>query len=483
MLKPIIKEPSVNHSERILAKITEKTFFSLWSYPSLFRDVDRGKELIDLTVYFDNTLILFSDKGHVTFQEDRPTDLAWKRWYRGAVKESAKQLHAAESFVRNHPHRIFLNQKCIDQFPFDLSNADLKIHLVCVTRGIGAAAKAYFDSKGPGSSGSLACYFVLDEQQIMETPFFINDINPRKTFVHVLDETSIDLLLNELATPSDFINYLQAKENAVRKLKLQSAGSEADILGFYLDNLDLNGYGTIANPRKDFSVPFAIHEFYWKSFRSSPAYALHYGQTKAGLGWAEILKTFSNCIVSATVGEAHDRPLLEHAKIVEILASENMLSRAHLGSSLFSKYGEVPESARSARLVQSLCHPNRTYIFLFFPWDDDYADYDEYRSERRACMELYGLVAQYKYPKTKQLIVFGATTKGSIGESETILAFDASIPLTAEERESAQKIMKSQDILNDVTQRRINNSDASFSIGRNDKCPCGSGKKYKKCCS
>ena len=77
MLKPIVKEPSVNESERILARMAENTFLSLWSYPSLFRDVGGGKELIDLTIYFDNNLILFSDKGHVKYKESNPTDLAW----------------------------------------------------------------------------------------------------------------------------------------------------------------------------------------------------------------------------------------------------------------------------------------------------------------------------------------------------------------------------------------------------------------------
>ena len=111
MLKPIIKEASVNESERILTKVATRTFFSLWSYPSLYRNVDGGKEVADLTVYFNNTLILFSDKGEVRFQNDRPLDVAWKRWYRGAIKDSAKQLHGAESFIRKHPDRIYLNQK------------------------------------------------------------------------------------------------------------------------------------------------------------------------------------------------------------------------------------------------------------------------------------------------------------------------------------------------------------------------------------
>ncbi|WLG48624.1 SEC-C domain-containing protein [Pseudomonas sp. FP1742] len=481
VLKPIIKEASVNDSERILTKVATTTFFSLWSYPSLFRDVDGGKEVADLTVYFNNTLILFSDKGEVRFQTDRPTDIAWKRWYRSAVKDSAKQLHGAESFIRKYPDRIYLNQKCKDPFPFDISNPDLKIHLVCVTRGIGTAAKEYFDSLAPGSAGTLISHFPLNEYQILEHPFTVNDIDPSKTFVHVLDETGINLLLTELSTPTDFINYLAEKEKAVRKLKLVIAGGEEDILAYYLLEPQSEGYGSIPNPGAQFSTPFMIHETLWSQFRDTIAYALHFAQNKQGRGWAGILERFSDCIINATVGEAADRPLIEHSKVLEFLASENMYSRAFLSKSLFDKFGLVPELVRSARIVESLCYPNRMYVFVFFPWDDEYADYQDYREERLSCMQLYALVTQYKYPKVKELIVFGADTKGSSAASETIIAFDASIPLTSEERAQAQSVMRTFDVLHGTTETKTKHP-CHAGIKRNDPCPCGSGKKYKKCC-
>lgn len=74
MLIPLVKEVGVNESERILEKIARETFLSLWAYPSLYRGVGGGKEFIDLTVYFENTLILFSDKGEVKFS-GKGTDL------------------------------------------------------------------------------------------------------------------------------------------------------------------------------------------------------------------------------------------------------------------------------------------------------------------------------------------------------------------------------------------------------------------------
>ncbi|MDF9776988.1 hypothetical protein [Pseudomonas baetica] len=279
MLEPIIKGESANESERILEQVATKTFFSLWSYPSLYRDVSGGKEIADLTVYFDNTIILFSDKGEVVFQDHKPTDIAWKRWYKAAISESAKQLHGAESFIRNHPNRVFLDRSCKRNFPFDLSRSDLDIHLVCVTRNIGAAAQRYFDSIMPGSAGTLSSFYSLDDKEILERPFTINDINPAKTFVHVLDETGIDLLLDELATPTDFIKYLKAKEHAIRKLNLLSTGGEEDLLAYYLENRQEDGYGSIPNPREG-RGPFLIHEWYWREFKKTVPYYLHYGEKK-----------------------------------------------------------------------------------------------------------------------------------------------------------------------------------------------------------
>ena len=57
----------VTNAERYLKRLCDKTFLSLWSYPSIYRDQGRagkgdGKELCDLLVVFDNDIIIFSDK-------------------------------------------------------------------------------------------------------------------------------------------------------------------------------------------------------------------------------------------------------------------------------------------------------------------------------------------------------------------------------------------------------------------------------------
>lgn len=483
MLKPTVKERSVNESERILAKLTARTFLSLWSYPSLFRAVGGGKELIDLTVYFDDTLILFSDKGEVTFQEHTEKKLAWSRWYRAAVTESAKQLHAAEKFVRHSPEKIFINSGLVDRFPFDLSKKNLKIYLVAVVRGIESNAKAHFDSAMPGSAGTLGYSYTSSTEELLNIPFYVGEVDRSKTFVHVLDEFGIETLLDELNTPTDFIAYLESKERAVRERGLVLSLGEEETLAYYLQETGGYGYGDIPNLTPDGKQPFSIPEGEWKYFKKTVAYALRYKEKQQAAFWGGIVSRFSDCIIDATVGEAADQPLLTHAKAVEVLASENIHSRAFLSSALFEKYKTVPELARSSRIVPSLCKPGRYYVFVFFPWDTSYVDYEHYRRERYGCMLAYAFVARYKFPLASEIVLFGAATRGDTPASETIFVIDASIPMTPEERYEAQKIMRSDRVLDNVTVRKEKKFNGDNAPGRNDVCPCGSGRKYKRCCS
>ena len=43
-------------------------------------------------------------------------------------------------------------------------------------------------------------------------PFFVGQVRASKPFVHVLDETTLDILMGELDTVADFVAYLNKKE-------------------------------------------------------------------------------------------------------------------------------------------------------------------------------------------------------------------------------------------------------------------------------
>jgi hypothetical protein len=74
-----------------------------------------------------------------------------------------------------------------------------------------------------------------------DTPFVVGDLDPKKTFVHVLDDTSLRILMHTLDTISDFVAYLSRKERLLRgPIRVMSVGEE-ELLSVYLKNIGSDG--------------------------------------------------------------------------------------------------------------------------------------------------------------------------------------------------------------------------------------------------
>jgi hypothetical protein len=61
-----------------------------------------------------------------------------------------------------------------------------------------------------GGSGSLIDTRIVDEQ--LAHPFVLGRIDAKEGYVHVFDDTSLNVLMTYLDTISDFIGYLTKKE-------------------------------------------------------------------------------------------------------------------------------------------------------------------------------------------------------------------------------------------------------------------------------
>src|SRR5687768_4682562 len=94
-------------TEGYLADLARKSFLKLWSYPAIYRDQGNakggdGKEIVDLMVVFGNDVVLFSDKS-CEYPSLSDAELAWKRWYRRAIEDSADQLYGASRWIKSYP--------------------------------------------------------------------------------------------------------------------------------------------------------------------------------------------------------------------------------------------------------------------------------------------------------------------------------------------------------------------------------------------
>lgn len=141
----------LNPSERILARLCRKSFLSLWAYPNLHTDegkrndvVTSSKEFTDLLVVFGNDVILFSDK-HVAYDEGKPVEVAWRRWFKRAVRRSAHQLFGALNWLQRFPDRLFLDANCSRRIPIEIPGpSHARYHLVAATRGTFDACSRYY---------------------------------------------------------------------------------------------------------------------------------------------------------------------------------------------------------------------------------------------------------------------------------------------------------------------------------------------------
>ncbi len=153
----ILKSGGATPTERLLAKLCEQTFLGFWSYPNTYRDQGGPKELCDLLVVSGNNIIIFSDK-RCAFPDTGDLKLDWSRWYRKAILGSAQQIFGAERWLKNHPDRVFLDNKCAERLPLSLAHmSNCRFHRVIVALGAQQRCRRHLGGSG---SPTLAAMFL-----------------------------------------------------------------------------------------------------------------------------------------------------------------------------------------------------------------------------------------------------------------------------------------------------------------------------------
>ncbi len=247
-LKPIHRGTGATDSERYLAELADKTFLDLWSYPNTFNDkrgheAGDGKEICDLLVVFGNDVLVFSDKS-IKWKDGPDAAVSWKRWYKRAIAKSVQQIRGAERWLREHPNRVFIDKACLHPLPLDLPVPERRrFHGIAVALGAEEAGRKYYG----GHDGSfIIAPAIKGEAHAPKDstpcrPFHIGDVDPDGPFVHVFDQSGLDLIMAELDTVSDFVRYLIHRADAIRSETIIAAENEADLLAFYLLNEDQQG--------------------------------------------------------------------------------------------------------------------------------------------------------------------------------------------------------------------------------------------------
>ncbi|WP_313031163.1 hypothetical protein [Brucella sp.] len=450
-------------SERYLGNLCRNSFLSLWSYPNPYTDRGigessrQGKELCDLLVVFGKHVIIFSDKS-CEFPNTGDVNVDWRRWYKKAIDKSAQQIHGAEKWIRDFPDRVYLDKMCSQKFPFSLlDKGGLIFHRIVVATGASGRCESFF---GLGSRGSLMLSPSLSDRDHYSDhelggPFRIGRVNSQKGFVHVFDEVSLDIVMTELDTITDFVNYLSEKEKFLAQDKVLFCPGEEDLLGFYLNNMSQNGEPSfdLNGVEIEEGQKIFISEEQWDYYRSSEFRKMRLALAKDGLFIDRLIEHFTSYVREGTLAYGNEAGLTGNERNLRFLAAEPRIQRALMANAINQKITTTPRNVRTSIFMPS-SNERTIFFFLLFPKEASWSR-KRYRKERQAALTAYAHVIRFKSPNVD--FVYGLATEpgtSSSARSEDLMSFDFT-GWSEEEDEEAQILQKKLDILVDYSERSL----------------------------
>ena len=448
-------EEGTTASERALTRLAKRAFLSLWSYANVYTDEGRsssegdGKELCDLLVVFGNDVLLFSDKA-CEYHSDTDVKVAWPRWYRRAIEKSAKQLAGAEKFAKAFPNRVFIDRRCKTVLPVTLpAPPNARYFLVAVTRGAHLAARQFF---GGGSSGSVMLDSQVRGKEHYDTPFRVGFPLESSRFVHVLDEMTVDLLLGELDTVPDLVNYLACKEKFISTPgTLVSIPGEEEILARYMATLR-DGEHALPEISKGMSF-VGLPEGDWESYSKSPQRAAKREEDKVSYLWDSIIEHHSQFIRAGTALTFPDLASnhIDHERIVRAMAEQNRLVRRQCGADLHYVLSQDEPQEVIARLRMAGSPPTTAFVFVAVKRHSDMS-YEQYREVRRHYLATYCNAIKGSIWTLQEAIGVATEPYSEGAASFEFIYVDHSTPMSDEEQTLWKGMADELDILRPKTQ-------------------------------
>lgn len=328
----------VTPSEALVASLCHRSFLTLWSEAN--PRSGSGKELCDALVVCGSDVILFSVK-EIALKDTGDPNVDWDRWRRKAVKDSVKQIYGAERSL-DRLTRITRSDGTPGLTLPDL--ATRRVHRIAVALG------------GRG-----------------KVPYFHGDFG--KGFVHVLDEVTLPILLGELDTITDFVDYLTAKEALLAAgVTPVMDGQEEDLLALYIHQ------GRQFPKGADVIV---IGSDLWEGVTKKPEWKARKEADRESYVWDGLIETLQalNDPVGLSPADALDS--LESA--LRVMARESRFCRRMLAAGFNEFMRDAAAKKIKARMMPSLSDVR--YVFLATAREED-------RENRRRELALRCFVAR-----------------------------------------------------------------------------------------
>ncbi|MDR0579854.1 MAG: SEC-C domain-containing protein [Campylobacteraceae bacterium] len=275
----------------------------------------------------------------------------------------------------------------------------------------------------------------------------------RDAKIHMFTKNFSECIFNELDTVSDFIHYLEEKESLSSSIIIESINAEKELLAQYiLNDKSFNNF-------RNANMLILLNDL-WEGLNSRPEYISK--KKEDGVSY----------IIDDMIEKAHTAHIGQKEKYEEIarqFARLNRFDRRVLGQAFL-------EAIQGKVRRRAMDYKNISYYFIYS--DDEDREY--------VCRELAlsCYILRNKFNKNKKVI--GVSTQKTIGKGRSyefcLLEIDK---LDEYEIENIKKMQNDLGYFKNSIFSKQHTDEypvVSQKIKRNEPCPCGSGKKYKKCC-
>ena len=343
-------------------------------------------------------------------KEDLKT--AWSRWARRAIRDAAKQTQGAERWITEYPNRIFLDKDCTTPFPIDLPPPENRmIHRVVVATGAAKACKDHF----PNGSGSLIIkpsikadtHWNIKSTEI--EPFAIGDVEPSGSFVHVINDVSLEIIMRELDTIRDFTDYLEKKAAFIRSDRLSVAYGEENLLAYYAIRLNDDGHHDFVQEDEDV---LEIENTCYERFIEDPRYIAKKQADRISYLWDSLIIAFTTHMLDGTsiTLEGHDFELKKNELGVRYMALQPRLIRRGLGGEILDalKIGKTKDCFFRMLMAPPEGKENETTFFIMtFKYKEKMemlGGYEQYRRVRSEYAIVYAKGILERFPHLKRIV-------------------------------------------------------------------------------
>ncbi|MER8402537.1 hypothetical protein [Mesorhizobium sp. M1348] len=388
-------------SEKILADLCDSSFLKLWTYPNLYHKP--AKEFADLVVVFGDDVLIFSDKS-CAFPDSGDLAVDWQRWYRKSIAASAKQIGGAERWLRENPDRVFLDIACTTPIPITINDAGtLRIHRICVALGSAERAEAEIGRRSLTISATAQCG---------AKSFTVGRIAEAKGWVHVFDDESLKVVLRELSTVADFVNYLNAKVALFDEGSFQFADSELDIMAYYLWN-----NRTFPSMNKLYRLDPNL----WPQVEANEAFLRSRAENEISVFWDRLIEHLTGHYLAETLEFGNDLAMSDYERIVRIMAGETRFVRRILSNHILDRAKRARQHAIGSLLESG--QPEVNYA-LYIGKGAPKAEYKAYREDRGLILRSRCIAAKAVKPDKRYIVGIALDAQGVEGSSEDFLLID-----------------------------------------------------------